>query len=606
MYPLTNARWPVRFYKTLKIISIIGIFFLFIINYYILLTTPSAKTYEVSIYNAYPRILWVNFILVDVISLSWILLDKEDYNKDRTLMLIILFMNQLTVLLLPVFRGYFIYGRCDVLEHLGRVKDILNTGHVGSDNFYPLMHILISSLVLIPSASLNRLTILLPAFFCIMLLIWYYIFINSSINQDIAKIFIIGWMLFPLGYWHTSMVGNMFSYVFMFLILGTWLSKISKTKKYILVSILYISLVYFHPLTSMYLFLILIFLDIISRINNPEETFRHSQKFVPNMATIILAIWFTWYLSFRPIQISFVMFWMSLANPGKNPFLSMYISNINNYHLSIYTLIKFATYRYFGVGLFSLTALVLIWRTLRKKQQPDFHSKGIPNAPLYQIFIPLFFIFVAWSFINLFLHFVNFERSLRYVLAFSLPLGSIILFREIPVKHAKTSILLILLLAYFSIFTVHMSPLSGNLNRQVSPSEYFGTGWLFYNRNPNIIAYDDGQITQYRFYEAWFGRDKTLEAKNILFYGKGRSLIPEHFGYNRYNLVGEIFSKPRYFIMGRAVWSFYDATISGRMQYWRWLPSEYVRMKVDPTVAIVYSSNDISIYWITPLRIKRV
>ena len=564
-----------------------------IVNSYILLISSNLTSYEVSIYYMYPIILWINFILIIVLAISLLLLGKKP-SILQTSIFVSLIVNQLSLLLLPLFRGYFLYGRSDVLEHLGRVRDILLTGHIGTDNFYPIMHIFIAELNLLGNASLNRLTVLLPAFFWVMLLLWYYTFIKNFVNKYVAKLSILGWMLFPLGYWHTTMVGNMFSYVFMFLILGVWISSISRIKKYLLIFILYLALVYFHPLVSMYLFLILISFDLINRIELAIPSKRYNQRFFPTIAVSILVIWFMWYLSFPSIQRSFAAFWISILNPGKNPFLGVYLSNINMYHLSLYTLLKFSVYRYFGVAVSSFSAI--------------FGFVLIRNSSIYKrlqlqyfILMFLFVAFVVWSATNTFLHFVNFERSLRYVVAFSLPLGSLFLFSFLPRKYSKSLFLVILLVsAYFSVFTVHMSPLSGNPNQQVSASEYRGMGWLFHCRNVSITAYDDGQITQYRFYEAWYGRDAVLRARNILFYGRGRSLIPEHFGYNKYKTAGELFKSPEYFIVGRAMWEYYNATISKRIRYWRWLPIEYKKLKADPTVDSIYSSVDVSVYLVLP------
>lgn len=591
---------PQEVYETFKIVSAIFILLAFIFNSYILLTTSGTKFYEVSIYSMYPNPFWINFILTDALTLFWLLSGKLR-NNYNILVSMALFLNQLTVLTLPLFRGYFIYGKFDVLEHLGRVRDILLTAHIGYDNFYPIMHILIAEINLLAESDLGKLTVLLPAFFWIMLLPWYFIFIKYAINGKIAKLSLLGWMLFSLGYWHTSMVGNMFSYVLMFLILGVWLSKMSKTKKYLLTSILYVNLVYFHPLTSMYLLIILTSIDILNKVLNIQQA--NTQKFLPDMAILVFSVWITWYLSFPKIQRTFKIFWISLMNPNSNPFLSRYVSNVIRYHLSMYTLIKFAAYRYFGVGVFSFAALILIIHNMRSYNLFLTKTKNKPYKQV-SLFSILFFIFSGWSFLNMFLHFVNFERSLRYVLAFSLPLGSVVLFERFPKRTTRVIfIVALIVLSYFSVFTVHKSPLSGNPNMQVSASEYYGMGWWFSSRNKSTIGYDDGQITQFRFYEAWFGRDKALKAlkeKNLLPYARGRSLIPEHFGYDQYSTAGELFPKPCYFIIGSAIWKFYTATIPDRVEYWKWRPQEYKRLKIDPTVDTVYSSTDVKIYWIVP------
>ncbi len=597
---IANSKKPsgkIKLHAVYKLFGALLILFLVIINSYILLTTPSPSHYEVSIYSVYPSWIWISLIIIIIVSIWGIIFLRSK------LMWLILFLNQLTLLLLPLFRGYLIYGRGDVLGHLGRVKDILITGHIGWDNFYPIMHILIATLNILGGSSLGGLTVLLPAYFWIMLLIWYFVFIEHTINRKIAIMSTLGWMLFPLGYWHTSMVGNMFSYEFMFLILAVWLSKIHTVKKYILVFIMYLNLVYFHPLTSIYLLIVLLLLDIFKNLRLIKKSYR---QFLPRMGLVVLVVWFMWYLSFPKIQTAFAQFWITLVNPTKNPFLSQDLSNVQRYKLPIHTLLKFSIYRYFGI-IFSLVLALAGTKQILKREEKLFHKS---NTVKPEGFLIMVIIFGIWSVLNIFMHFVNFERSFRYIVAFSLPLAMYFLFKKMPSTHSKKLkaifMLVLVVLAYFAVFTVQSSPLEGKLNMQVSGSEYYGMGWWFTHRNINYKGYEDGQITQFRFYQAWFGRDAALKAKNLLFYGRGASLIPPHFGYDRYMYAEEGYNLPTYFIIGRTIWEYYNATIPNRMKYWRWYPWELRRLRGDPTVDTVYSSTDIYIYLLIPNRTRRM
>jgi len=276
----------------------------------------------------------------------WIVFDSK--NRCHHVVLGILLLNQLTVLLLPLFRGYFIYGRYDVLEHLGFVKDILLFGNLGSDNFYPIMHILITEIRTVADISLNSQTVWLPAFFWLMLLMGYFLFIsNFTNNTDLGKFSALIWMFFPLGYWHTSMVGNMFSFDFMFLILGVWFSSIARPKKYLLITIFYFALVFFHPLTSIYLLVIFVIFDFFSYVSKTKNR----EYFVKGLGVIVMIIWISWYLSFQKPIHTLKLFWLSLLGllDGWNPFFSMYITNLEKYDIPILRMAKFSLYRYWGL-----------------------------------------------------------------------------------------------------------------------------------------------------------------------------------------------------------------------------------------------------------------
>lgn len=599
MWAMSKTRTSMEFNNTLKIGTVIGVLFMLIANSYIITTIPGPTSYEVSIYNAFPRILWVNFILIDVLALFWVLFDSK--NGHRAIMIGILFLNQLTILLLPLFRGYFIYGRFDVLEHLGRVKDILLTGNIGSGNFYPIMHILIAEIRTVAGVSLNSQTVWLPAFFWSILLMGYFVFVsNFTSDTNLGKLSSLIWVFFPLGYWHSSMVGNMFSFEFMFLILGVWFSSIARAKKYLLTTIMYTMLVFFHPLTSMYLLMIFATLDLTTYYMSNAKSGR--DYFTRGLGTIVAIVWVVWYLSFERTKYPLRKFLFSLVGliERKNSAFLMYISNVEKYNIPLLRIAKFSLYRYWGVVLVGGLALVTIVELLsfiRTKRKDKIDLKIV-------IFVLFVFLFATWSMVNIFVKIVNFERSLRYVIAFSVPLASMRIHRvekfEVSRKKVIGLVVIILLFSYFGSFTIHRSPLSGQLNFQVTAGEYYGMGWWFDRREDSLIGYDDGKITQYRFYKAWYGAESALRAKNLLHFARGRSLIPEHFGYNKGKLAGEFFRNPVYFILGRAVFEFYNVTIWDRTDYWRWHPQEVFRLRHDETANIIYSSSDIDIYLIIP------
>ncbi|WP_148882923.1 hypothetical protein [Thermococcus aciditolerans] len=565
---------------SLKRVILVLLALFLVITQYSILSTEQATHYDVSVYSVYPFWVWLNLVVIVGVSSFYYctitISETENRNVQYWLMTILTITN-VTVLLIPLFRGYFIYGRTDELEHLGKVRDILLTGHIGDNNFYPLMHILISDIFKVSNIFPNVLTVLLPSYFWAISLFWFYIFVKNTLGDIFARASLIAWALFPLGYWHTTMVGNMFAYYLIFLGLAVWASDIQKLKKSVLISIIIFALVYFHPLQSIYFIVALVAYTIFSKISQRNFLFS-KERSIFYVLGIFVSAWTAWYLSFKETQRGLVLFLSSLIEPSENPFVKMYVSIASRYELPITKLLQFALYKYFGV--FAYLIGLFLFMIIYKNRKSLFFR--------YLPFFVLSLIFIFWSGMNIFLHTVNFERSLRFILAFSLPAGAMIYFRYLPKKNKALAIFIILLISYFAIFTVHKSPLSGQLNSQVSSSEYYGMGWWFDNRNENWKGYEDGQITQYRFYEAMYGSDKALEAKNLLYFGAGRSLIPEHFNF--------ISSKPVYIIVGRAIFDYYNATMPEKKELWRLHPFELTKLKTSREVEVIYSSSDISIY----------
>ncbi|HJH26822.1 MAG TPA: hypothetical protein C5S37_08645, partial [Methanophagales archaeon] len=159
--------------RILKIIVIIC--FIFIITALtIIAKTPPAGGYEISIYDAYPWYFWV-FIITSIFTGQIILL-KSTLSSDKNDKLwvfgfLAILTTNIILLFMPFIRGYATYGRGDVLTHIGLIKDILRTTSFGTDNFYPLDHILTASLSYITSINVEHAVNIIPPIFSLFYII---------------------------------------------------------------------------------------------------------------------------------------------------------------------------------------------------------------------------------------------------------------------------------------------------------------------------------------------------------------------------------------------------------------------------------------------------
>lgn len=86
--------------------------------------TP-ARHYEISIYQGTPNLTWLLFATATILSV-WIAIQERSW--IRWFGVITVNFLAITLLLLPIIRGYFGYGLGDSPTHLGWVKDILEGG----------------------------------------------------------------------------------------------------------------------------------------------------------------------------------------------------------------------------------------------------------------------------------------------------------------------------------------------------------------------------------------------------------------------------------------------------------------------------------------------
>jgi len=150
--------------RAIKVTAIIAFTFIVLILM-IIVKTPPASGYEISIYNVYPWYLWV-FVITSIFLGQMILLSGATASKKNDNYWVIGFLGILitnTILLfMPFIRGYTMYGRGDVLTHIGYIKDILNTASIGTNNYYPIEHILTAIMSYTTNISVGHAVNIIP------------------------------------------------------------------------------------------------------------------------------------------------------------------------------------------------------------------------------------------------------------------------------------------------------------------------------------------------------------------------------------------------------------------------------------------------------------
>jgi hypothetical protein len=107
-------------------------------------TTPKAGNYDVSLPAAFPPTLWWLVLLATVCACGLLLLISQSPTRN------IAWLSGFTgvvatnsfILSLPLFRGYAVADRTDAMNHIGYMKDIAITRHLGTQDFYPAQHLL--------------------------------------------------------------------------------------------------------------------------------------------------------------------------------------------------------------------------------------------------------------------------------------------------------------------------------------------------------------------------------------------------------------------------------------------------------------------------------
>lgn len=572
--------------------------FLLIIIVLIIANTPSATDYEVDIYGVYSWYFWILIITTLLIGIIVILASKS--KKTLTSGFFIIVVTNVVLLGLQFFRGYFFYPGGDLFTHVGFTKDILESGHIPSYNFYPFQHILTVNISQIGDISLGISSRLLSIIFYLLFVISLYIFIKNYSIPKSKYCLVLGTLLI-FGSQYTSPLPNILSFLFFplifFLIIKIKIGS-SEIRSNILLFIIVLSVIFFHPITSLYLLAVLVFFKMTNYFS--FMFFDRSYELPHLNKTILSSIgaWIFWHMGFSSIRRGvtrtiYSIFYGSTLNPRAKELTQ----TLGMFDIELLDIIKKFIFDY---GIFSILFLMVVlymaYLSSNKEKLKSFFKQG---EVLF--FTSLVFVFAGWSVINFFADFVTFSRVFKFVILFSFLLIGFIFsffmsFRfdsyiKNKNKHLVVMSMLVIFVLIVSVFSVYPSPTSLSSNLQITEQENEGMRWFFNVQNEERPTWEEG-IRQYRWADFIYGREGENRPTNI----RRDPNVKDHFGYDELNRMGENYSG--YFINTEIHMITYKTIFSDYEGYWRFNESSYEKLKNDDSVNKIYNNGFFTSYYI--------
>ncbi len=599
-----------------KVLAIIA--FIFIgLALYIIAITPPATGYELDIYKAYPTYFW--FFLIVSIACGICILVRHAFFDEKSNwwligFLVIIFPN-LIILFLPVFRGYAIFGRADALSHLGYMKDILITGHIG-ENYYPMIHILGASILDITGLSNGVVGVLIYALFSVIYISSVYL-LASVISRNRGQTLLITAFAAPFIYsdLHTYLFPA-FSGLFMLpllLYLYHRLEKSSSNKVQwtILALILAFHIVFHHPVTALFTIAVLLSFGLSAILYRLVAKYKKTDltrtiwlgKNYAGLSLIMFIAFFMWYFLYTTIGgYTLKRVWDFLVYEVGHSTYLVYVEATATTQSSLAQIVQHQFNSYGAIFLYflvSLVALIFILRwSLSKEKKVDavIFTYGILTivAGLTMLFL-LFAYFVE----------LGIFRAVRLLILMSTILNGLVVYelasRKSIYQFGKRVfsptgkmiigfiVLLIIGAGIISILSVYRSPHIALWNQQVTRYEIRGTGWL--------IEHNDGQ-TPIQNYLVKFIRFKDLELGVQQPYNAVilREYSPSHFGYDINNSAAETFDfQDRYLVTGEIDREF---SLVGPERSWsyHYMEDDFTKLNSDPTVAGIYANGELEIW----------
>jgi hypothetical protein len=598
--------------KVIKIVAIIA--FTFIISALtIIAKTSPASGYEISIYDAYPWYFWV-FIITSIFMGQIILLkstlssDKND--KHWVFGFLAILTTNIILLFMPFIRGYAIYGRGDVFSHVGHVKDIFRTTSIGTDNFYPLDHVLTASLSYITGINVEHAVNIIPPIFSLFYIISIYFLAKQIFERKGEVLFVLAFasiLLFSNGNLiFAPSVQSFFLLPFVLYLYFKSRDSRNPVEFGILLIISLFFIVFFHPMTTLFLilvFLILEFCLFIHKNINKKQGFelpKLQKRGSFNVILISFITFFIWYFSFSAITGMFrrVLNWL-IYEIGKSG-LETYSELIARIQPDFFDLIEgilntFGQIIILGFLSFIFSIYIFnIWRRHTGEQKLKFYHIFFSTGSLIFIILSIIFFFNAFI--------IGFGRVSKYTFFSSsvfVALSFYLLFEKSEFSFNKQRFksislcIILILLLFFSTFNLYPSPITKSTNQQVTETEINGMTWFFDHRNEEMVIQEIG-LSQSRFHDALFG--KAIPRKNIR---HGEVTRPvDHFSYIDKTSLGDYYEDQRYLLISVLGRILYPELIPKYEESWRFTADDFCMLEKDNTVLRIYDNGNVNIYFV--------
>jgi hypothetical protein len=585
-------------------ISLILIYFTLLAALSIILVTPPASSYEFSIYAPYPSYFWL-FLIVSILFgqiYAMLCISNDTLKKYWILGFLAGVIAICLVLFLPMIRGYYIYGRADVLTHIGYMQDIGNIGSIAGDH-YPGFHLLGFFMQELSGLPYGVITIMIPAIFSLIYVLYWFILGREITTNRLVITLLTLLSVLPMlihGLYTPNSLANLLVPLVLFLMVKGF-KNVRKSENFALFLVLSISMVFFHPLATLMIMLIF-FLAYVYNLISPHSLSKPNTSHLLKTIAIVGVIFLSWS--------TYLVIFVEMTEPLVNSLIGSEISDSqfqNTYDIAssvdvgIISLIKVALYRY-GIegilGLCTLTCILyLVYLHINEKISLRRYYFLNFSSICFLIFsvlgITLFFTMDAF----------NWERIYRFALIFSLIVISytvFIMYRRIQssdqtkkIAFHSLTIIILIMIVYFSVFSFHFSPFMRKDHQQVTEGDYIGMHTFFEKRDPSLPILEYG-VQQFRYHHSIYG----TSIRNMR---TGDSSPLDHFGYNRTYNLGSNYDEMRYFLLSEVGRGYYPNLYSDSPDTWRFTNRDFQMLESDVSTVQIYTNEHLDIYLVSPL-----
>jgi uncharacterized protein YhhL (DUF1145 family) len=572
------------------------------------LSTPPANGYEISIYDAFPTYFWF-LVLVPIVTpfLGYLMMNRS-LSKG---LLVVLYWNAASSLLLflslPLIRGYAFYNGGDSLSHLGIVKDVILNGHITSANFYPIIHVWISTLSDCSGAGPQTIMLYVPQLFSLFYALSVFLLARTLKPKTSFSRIALALALVPVfGAYHICVFPSseaffMIPFAMYLLIRSKTTGGTSALSFSIAVVIMLVVFPFFHPEATLFLLIMMVVMHYSSRLSKlasfQVRGLQESLQSISVPILVLVASFGFWFLTSLAFAGTIEAVYQSFAlNLGQAP-LDLYAISLSKAHVGIVEMLDLLV-RTRGVGLIliglaALSTATTVIRTFRKM------SEDFSETVLAALFIVLSLLAAFFLFRDLLIG----ERPMKYLLFISALLAGSYLLRysqrtlggnlgSLRKRLSFASIIVAIVFAStFAVMTAYPSPVVVQPNWQATQAEFSGMDFFFTCRDRDLLAMEIA-TSQARFKDALFGKEYIMP--NV---GYGKSTLPvSHFGYDTNSSLGTSYDQDQYLLLNALARLLYPKVYADFPSSWQFTPMDFEKLDEDSSTNLVYNNGGFEFY----------
>jgi hypothetical protein len=561
----------------------------------IVIVTPPANQYEISLYGAYPIYFWIALVGA-MFTAGVVVLASAGAPDDRSWVfgVVVMLLSNVLLLSLPLARGYYMYVRGDPLSHLGYIRDILASGDIGG-NLYPPLHLLAIAVAEATGLELTTIAMVVPLGFLLLYFGSMFHLLVHLLDSRQRILFGLPFVFMPvLRYAHPEFrpfgMSLMLLPLVFYLLIRSQRAPVARIRA-VFVVVLVTTLLY-HPLTA--LFVIGIFGIWLAARH--VSVVRVDISTPTNVLSLSAVVFLAWYSNFAGIILRFERVYAALfgTSEGEAP-IDGYTGVIESASPSLVDLLRVGTFKFGLEGILFALGFAFIAVALSFALRGDSIDSYISMlATTLAVFSLGGLAFLVFDLIVPHVRPFQIAKISGVVLAgqlFYLLRGRVRWIHERPRLRTgvvAVAIVTLLLLTTLSTIGVHHSPIESESNQQVTEMKFEGTAWLTEYGTATDSLLQAG-VVHYRVSSALYGTQAEVNPPLT-------SLPPPRFNYTEYDTLGDSYTEDQYLTISRQARIVYPELFPDYRDSWRYTPGNFARLERDRTVSRIYDNGDSTHY----------